>query len=127
MKKRLLLKALHNKYRFDYNSQKISLERFMELGEEDRNQVYVATESSKIPSKGLRGSNTHNQQIEEKLEILSAVDSYLLEQKLKSMQEVKAKQLQEKLYNEADRKEVKEIVTGKTSEEIRKTAGNLTS
>jgi len=120
----LLLIALRKKYRFQTSKGALNSEQLFELGKQGLHDLYLSLESKIQKSKGLLGRKG-NTPIEHKLEIVKQVFNFVVEEEKDNLKIAENKRLQQVVLEAADKKEVKEIVKGKSAKELRKLAKKL--
>ena len=120
----LFLKAVKSKLRFQTSKGSLNVEQLFDLGQTELDNLYLSLEEQKPVSKGLLGRKG-SKVIEHKLSVVKAVfDSIKEDQEL---QDERAENKRKKaVYLEAiEKKEVEEMIDGKSSKQLKKELSKL--
>lgn len=122
--KNLFLIAAKKKYRFQTSKGLLNIEQLFQLSQQALHELYLKLDASIQTSKGLLGKKG-NSEVENKMEIVAAVFNAIVEDAKQREALLNKKKLKQTILEVADAKEVKEIVKGKSSKELKKMAAKL--
>ena len=120
----LFLTALRKKYRFQTPKGSLNAEQLFELGKQGLHDLYLSLESNIQKSKGLLGRKG-NTEIDHKLAIVKAVFNFMVAEENENLKLADNKRLKQIVLEAADKKEVKELIDGKSAKQLRKMAAKI--
>lgn len=120
----LFLEAAKKKYRFQTNKGLLTIEQLFELGKTELNDLYLSIESGIQKSKGLLGRRG-NTEIENKLEIVKEVFNCIVDDQKAEQNRLEKNRMKQVILEAADKKEVEELIDGKSAKQLRKEAAKL--
>ena len=120
----LFLTALRKKYRFQTPKGSLNAEQLFELGKQGLHDLYLSLESNIQKSKGLLGRKG-NTEIDHKLAIVKAVFNFMVAEENENLKLADNKRLKQIVLEAADKKEVKELIDGKSAKQLRKIAAKI--
>ena len=120
----LFLTALRKKYRFQTPKGSLNAEQLFELGKQGLHDLYLSLESNIQKSKGLLGRKG-NTEIDHKLAIVKAVFNFMVAEEKENLKVADNKRLKQIVLEAADKKEVKELIDGKSAKQLRKMAAKI--
>ena len=120
----LFLTALRKKYRFQTPKGSLNAEQLFELGKQGLHDLYLSLESNIQKSKGLLGRKG-NTEIDHKLAIVKQVFNFMIAEEKENLKVADNKRLKQIVLEAADKKEVKELIDGKSAKQLRKMAAKI--
>ena len=123
-------KSLSRAYRYSTSKGSLNTEQLFTVNYEVLKQLYINLQKSAQQFVGIEtldGDTITNDEVLVKIKLVKKIYQYRTQLEAKSLQEKGNRVLAEKLLKEADVKELKEMIKGKTSAQIREEVKKLLS